>query len=119
MRPKRACGVARRQRDSCLPMSPHVRIDKAVQRTPDFGTLPVHLTRSAPMRRVLRATSSFFLLASLIGLLGCKRIVQEAIKARQRGEEAGALSGAQSEDQALGEKLNGYIRDCLNRYSKS
>ena len=71
------------------------------------------------MRRVLRATSSFFLLASLLQLSGCKRIVEEAIKARQRGEEGGAVSAAQSEDQALGEKLNGYIRDCLNRYSKS
>src|ERR1041384_1604527 len=52
--------------------------------------------------------------------LGCKRIVEEAIKARQRGSDSGMLAGSQrDDDQALLEKLNGYIRDCLNRYSKS
>jgi hypothetical protein len=71
------------------------------------------------MRRVLRAVPSFFLLASLFAPFGCKRIIEQAIKARQRGDEGGAASAVQSEDQALGEKLNGYIRDCLNRYSKS
>jgi hypothetical protein len=52
-------------------------------------------------------------------LAGCKRILQEAIKARQAAADAGAGGQRTDEDQALGEKLNGYIRDCLNRYSKS
>jgi len=59
---------------------------------------------------------------SLFGLTGCKRIVEQAVKARI-GTDAGATAepGAQrvDEDQALVDKLNGYIRDCINRYSKS
>jgi hypothetical protein len=66
---------------------------------------------------------SILLLALLLATaaLGCKRIVEEAIKARQRLSDAGTLVGGQraDDDQALLEKLNGYIRDCLNRYSKS
>src|SRR5216683_1660780 len=63
-------------------------------------------------------TIGVLLLISALPLGGCKRILQEAIKARQAAADGGA--GQKSdEDQALGEKLNGYIRDCLNRYSKS
>ena len=68
------------------------------------------------MRRV--HTIGVLLLISALPLGGCKRILQAAIKARQ-GADAGALGQKADEDQALGEKLNGYIRDCLNRYSKS
>jgi 2-succinyl-5-enolpyruvyl-6-hydroxy-3-cyclohexene-1-carboxylate synthase len=54
---------------------------------------------------------------------GCKRIVEEAIKGAKRsiGGDGGAAVVAThevDEDQALGEKLNGYIRDCMNRFSK-
>jgi len=68
------------------------------------------------MRRV--PTIGVLLLISALPLGGCKRILQEAIKSRQAAADGG---GGQKDDadQALGEKLNGYIRDCLNRYSKS
>jgi hypothetical protein len=72
--------------------------------------------------RPTRATTSFLLLAFLLTpLLGCKRIVQEAIKAKEKEGVAAASQAGQKvdDDTALGEKLNGYIRDCLNRYSKS
>jgi len=72
------------------------------------------------MRRLVRLTLCFLVLVTAVAPAGCKRIVEEAIKAKQRGAEAGApVAQASDEDQALGEKLNGYIRDCLNRYSKS
>jgi hypothetical protein len=74
------------------------------------------------MRRPVRAKTSLLLLSTLLVVSGCKRIVQEAIKARQRAADGGAggqVAERVDDDQALGEKLNGYIRDCLNRYSKS
>jgi Protein of unknown function (DUF3829) len=54
---------------------------------------------------------------------GCKKIMDEAVQAQKVGTEGGgSLTGEElrlaDEDQALGEKLNGYIRDCLNRFSK-
>ncbi len=61
------------------------------------------------------------LLVCSLPLLGCKRLFEEAIKARRRALDAGAGAVAaqpMDEDQALGEKLNGYIRECLNRFSK-
>jgi len=64
-------------------------------------------------------TIGVLLLISALSLAGCKRIIQEAIKARQAGADGGGVGQKTDEDQALGEKLNGYIRDCLNRYSKS
>lgn len=54
---------------------------------------------------------------SALPLGGCKRILQEAIK--RQGAADGGVGQKDDADQALGEKLNGYIRDCLNRYSKS
>jgi hypothetical protein len=68
------------------------------------------------MRRV--HTVGVVLLISALPLGGCKRILQEAIKARQAADGGGGGQKA-DEDEKLGEKLNGYIRDCLNRYSKS
>ncbi len=72
------------------------------------------------MRRLVRLSLCSLVLVSALAPAGCKRIVEEAIKAKQRGAEAGVqVAQVSDEDQALGEKLNGYIRDCLNRYSKS
>ena len=71
------------------------------------------------MQRPARAVKmSFLLLAFCLGLPSCKRIVDQAIKAHQDGGASGQVAGrVADDDQALGEKLNGYIRDCLNRYS--
>jgi hypothetical protein len=69
------------------------------------------------MRRAY--TIGVLFLISTLPLAGCKRILQEAIKARQAATDGGSSGQRVDEDQALGEKLNGYIRDCLNRYSKS
>jgi Protein of unknown function (DUF3829) len=70
-------------------------------------------------RRVSRI--GVLLLVCSLPLVGCKRLFQEMVEARRRALDAGA-GGASAqvmdEDQALGEKLNGYIRECLNRFSK-
>src|SRR5882757_6954028 len=73
------------------------------------------------MPRPLLTSIGFLLVALALFGSGCKRIVEEAIKARQRaaGDAGTAVAQRTDDDQALGEKLNGYIRDCLNRYSKS
>jgi hypothetical protein len=76
------------------------------------------------MRRASRSTISFLVLAFFVTApSGCKRIVEEAIKAREKAAASAAGAGQPAaradDDAALGEKLNGYIRDCLNRYSKS
>jgi len=74
------------------------------------------------MRGSALSKTGILLLTTLVATvpLGCKRIVEEAIKARQRASDSGTLAGQRADDdQALLEKLNGYIRDCLNRYSKS
>jgi hypothetical protein len=69
--------------------------------------------------RQVRATTSFLLLAlCLAPSLGCKRIVQIA-REKEAAKAAGQPAQRVDDDAALGEKLNGYIRDCLNRYSKS
>ena len=79
-----------------------------------------HLFETRPLGRL-------FWLAILATVLssswGCKRIVEEAIKGAKRsiGSDGGAAIGSThevDEDQELGEKLNGYIRDCMNRFSK-
>jgi hypothetical protein len=72
------------------------------------------------MVRPVRATTSFLLLALLlVPPSGCKRILQVAREKQEKAASAGQPAQRQDEDAALGEKLNGYIRDCLNRYSKS
>jgi hypothetical protein len=54
--------------------------------------------------------------------LGCRKIVEETMRAsEQTGADATLATeeiARRGEDQALGEKLNGYVRDCLNRFSK-
>src|SRR5215471_970637 len=65
------------------------------------------------------ATTSFLLLAVLTTpLLGCKKLVQIA-REKEGVTAAGQTNQKVDEDTALNEKLSGYIRDCLNRYSKS
>src|SRR6266478_5749173 len=73
------------------------------------------------MPRPLPTWISLSLVVFALASSGCKRIVEEAIKARQRaaGDAGGQVAQRTDDDQALYEKLNGYIRDCLNRYSKS
>src|SRR5256885_7528269 len=91
MRAKGACAGARRQRGT-FPV--RVAGDKAVQSAAVFGRLSIRPSRRAAMRRLARAKMSFLLLASfLLAQAGCKRIVQEAIKAREK--EQGTAAGTQ------------------------
>jgi hypothetical protein len=76
------------------------------------------------MRTAVRITAWLGPVCLLTASFGCKKIMDETVQAQRLAAEGGA-SGMSSEehrradeDQALGEKLNGYIRDCLNRFSK-
>src|SRR5260221_14795360 len=77
-------------------------------------SLPSPIWRSS-MRPAVPSRIGILLLVCFVSLSGCKRIIEEAIKARQRASDGGAggLGQKVDEDQALGEKLNGYIRQCL------
>jgi hypothetical protein len=73
------------------------------------------------VRTIVRIMTSVFPLC-LVTTTSCRKIVEEAMRAsEQASADAGRVSEEAArlgEDQALGEKLNGYIRDCLNRFSK-
>jgi hypothetical protein len=74
------------------------------------------------MRTIVRILTSLFPIG-LLALGGCKKIVAEAMQANEHPHaDAATVVTAEGEhlgeDQALGEKLNGYVRDCLNRFSR-
>jgi hypothetical protein len=72
------------------------------------------------MRTFVRILTSLLALC-FVAPLGCKKLMDEANRAAESGEDANP-TGEEAEklgaDQELGEKLNGYIRDCLNRFSR-
>jgi hypothetical protein len=73
------------------------------------------------MRTVVRIMASLFPIC-FVTASGCKKIAAETTLASEPTQADGGPGSGEpegfAEDQALGEKLNGYIRDCLNRFSK-
>jgi hypothetical protein len=71
----------------------------------------------------MRTLIALTLALSLVSTTGCKRVVKGIIKANQTAASGASASGedppnggSESEDDALGEKLNAYI-DCINSVS--
>jgi hypothetical protein len=72
------------------------------------------------MRTFVRILTSLLALC-FVAALGCKKWVDDSQGAAQESGDANPTAAEAEkvgEDQELGEKLNGYIRDCLNRFSR-